>query len=128
MRVDPLIEGAPNPAKDPTMGNQAIPTLLVKDHAERLAQLEPSLTLTSVKWTSLFAYPLSGGFKSWALLTPRFARTLLRLEDRIETLLGPLCGFRLMAVFEKRTITHRQSNKAATPGHAAHSTQRINVR
>ena len=34
---------------------------------------------------------------------PKAARTLLRIEDQLETYLGPLCGFRLMAVLEKKS-------------------------
>lgn len=103
-RVDPLTEGVPDPKKDPYVGNQAIPTLLTGPYAARLKQLEPLLELAVLRQLSLFAYPLCGGFKRWSLITAGAARLLLRLEDRIETLLGPLCGFRLMAVFEKRRL------------------------
>jgi len=103
MGVDPLIDGTPDPSKDPYVGNQAIPTLLAKHHAQRLTQLEPSLVLAFARWLSLFAYPMSGGFKRWSLLTAGMARGLLRIEDRLETVLGPACGFRLMVVFEKRS-------------------------
>lgn len=105
--VDPLAEGVPDPRKDPYVGNQAIPTLLIGRHAARLKQLEPSLELTALRWLSLFAYPLCGGFKRWSLISAGTARQLLRLEDRVEALLGPICGFRLMAVFEKR-VSERQ--------------------
>ena len=100
--VNPLAEGLPDPQKDPYVGNQAIPTLLTGPYVARLREMEPSLELTLLQRLSLFAYPLSGGFKQWSLITAGAARKLLRLEDRIEALLGPLCGFRLMAVFEKR--------------------------
>lgn len=100
--VDPLAEGQPNAQKDPYVGNQAIPTLLLDQHARRLQEVEPLLELKSARRLSLFAYPLSGGFEPWSLITSRAARALLRLEDRIERLLGPVCGFRLMAVFERR--------------------------
>lgn len=100
--VNPLLEGRPDPDKDPYVGNQAIPTLITGRFAARLTQLEPALELTLISWLSLFAYPLSGGFKPWALITPGIARSLLRLEDRIEALLGPVFGFRLMGVLEKR--------------------------
>ena len=100
-RVDPLADGVPDPAKDPYAGNQAIPTLLTGEYAGRLSELVPSLEVKTTKWLSLFAYPLSGGFKRWSLISASAARHLLRLEDRIETVLGPLCGFRLMAVLER---------------------------
>jgi SAM-dependent methyltransferase len=99
--VDPLADGLPDPTKDPYAGNQAVPTLLTREYAERLRQLVPSLDVKTIKWLSLFAYPLSGGFKRWSLISVGAARRLLRLEDRIETVLGPLCGFRLMAVLER---------------------------
>ena len=99
--VDPLTEGSPDPQKDPYVGNQAIPTLLTGRYAGRLKQLVPSLELTTASWLSMVAYPLSGGFRRWSLITAGAARQILRLEDRVETLFGPICGFRLMAVFEK---------------------------
>lgn len=103
MTADPLREGLPNVHKDPYVGNQAIPTLLIDRHVARLRTMESSLELKSVRRLSLFAYPLSGGFKPWSLLTAGAARGLLRFEDRVEEFLGPICGFRLMAVFERRS-------------------------
>ena len=102
MTADPLGEGLPNVHKDPYVGNQAIPTLLIDRHAARFKTLESTLELQSVKHLSLLAYPLSGGFKSWSLLSASAARALLRFEDRVEEFLGPIFGFRLMAVFERR--------------------------
>ncbi|MEP6607078.1 MAG: class I SAM-dependent methyltransferase [Burkholderiaceae bacterium] len=102
MQVDPLAEGVPDPTRDPYVGNQAIPTLLTGRYRKRLRELEPSLTMISLRRLSLFAYPLSGGFKQWSLITAAGARILLRLEDRMEGFLGPVLGFRLMAVLEKR--------------------------
>ena len=99
--VNPLADGLPDPAKDPYVGNQAVPTLLTREYGERLRQLVPSLDVKTTKWLSLFAYPLSGGFKRWSLISVGAARQLLRVEDRIERVLGPLCGFRLMAVLER---------------------------
>src|SRR5688572_27890164 len=88
MTVDPLGEGLPDVHKDPYVGNQAIPTLLIDRHAARLKTLEAALELRSVRHLSLFAYPLSGGFKQWSLLTVGAARALLRFEDRMEEFLG----------------------------------------
>jgi len=104
--VDPLTDGMPNPNKDPYVGNQAVPTLLTTRHASRLKRMEPSLDIVSVRWISLFAYPLSGGFKPWSLISSGTARALLHVEDRMEALLGRVCGFRLIAVFEKRVENH----------------------
>lgn len=99
--ADPLADGQPSSDKDPYVGNQAIPTLLINRNIERLEKLEPSLKLKTAHHLSLFAYPLSGGFKRWSLITSGAARALLHVEDRIERYLGPICGFRLIAVFER---------------------------
>ena len=82
MRVDPLLEGAPDSDRDPYDSNQAIPTLLVGRERERLAKLVPELKQKQVTWFSFVAYPLSGGFKSWALLTDRVAQ--LRSRGRTD--------------------------------------------
>lgn len=102
MSVNPLIDGALDPDKDPYVGNQAIPTLLATRFRERMTRMQPDLPLINAHWLSLFAYPLSGGFKRWSLLTPRAARGLLALERHLEPWLGPLCAFRLMLMFERR--------------------------
>lgn len=102
MTADPLSDGAIDPAKDPYDSNQALPTLLMTRHAARRARAVPELLPVQIQWLSLFAYPLSGGFKSWSLVTPALARGLLVAEDRLEVLLGPLMGFRLLAVLERR--------------------------
>jgi SAM-dependent methyltransferase len=99
MLVDPLADGVLDPNKDPYVGNQAIPTLLATKYREQLSRVQPDLPLLDVRWLSLFAYPLSGGFKKWSLLTPGAARGLLGAERHMERWLGPLCAFRLMLVF-----------------------------
>jgi hypothetical protein len=50
---------------------------------------------------SLFAYPLSGGFKPWSLLPAAAAGPLLTLEHMLEPALAPLMAFRLLAVMER---------------------------
>ena len=55
----------------------------------------------SVK-VSRLAYPLSGGFKDWSLLSAGSARWLLRIERALEPMFGRLFGFRMMIVIEKR--------------------------
>ena len=62
LSADPLVEGPISAGKDPWDSNQAIPTLLVARHRERLAALLPQLRLQRVNWFSFVAYPLSGGF------------------------------------------------------------------
>jgi hypothetical protein len=53
-------------------------------------------------WFSFAAYPLSGGFKPWALLSDRMGARLLSLEKKLEPGLGRLFGFRMLIVFEKK--------------------------
>lgn len=101
MSADPLVDGDPDPERDPYDSNQAIPTLLVTRHLNRVQDRFPTLTLKRVEWFSFAAYPLSGGFKPWSLVGERFARGLLAAEKRLEGLFGRLFGFRVAIVFEK---------------------------
>lgn len=101
LTVDPLVDGVPDATKDPYLGNQGIPTLIVGRYLSRLNALVPQISLRESHWLSFAAYPLSGGFKRWSLLPAALARPLLAIEDRLERRLGPRCGFRLLAVFEK---------------------------
>ncbi len=102
MSVDPLMEGVPNPEREPYQSNQAIPTLIATRGRERFHTLVPELRIAGVQWFSFAAYPLSGGFKRWSLIPNRLAKSLLSLEHRFEKPLGPAFGFRLMIIFEKR--------------------------
>jgi hypothetical protein len=61
--ADPLLEGKASLDKDPYSANQAFPTLLVTRYAQRLTLLFPDLRMCHVRWLSLFAYPLTRGFK-----------------------------------------------------------------
>jgi SAM-dependent methyltransferase len=96
-----LIDGRPDPSRDPYDSNQAIPTMLVTRDSERFGRLFPTLRIARVDWFSFAAYPLSGGFRSWCLIGQRVARLLLRLERVIEPTLGRLAAFRMMIVIEK---------------------------
>lgn len=106
MSVDPLgMENAePDPGKDPFDSNQAIPTLLFKRQEHRISFAEnfPEFTLVDRQWLSLFAYPMTGGFKPWSLLTAGMADTLVRTEDYLMPFIGPIMAFRLMVVLEKK--------------------------
>lgn len=101
MSADPLLEGAPETGRDPYDSNQAIPTLLVGRERRRLERLVPSLKIQRVNWFSFVVYPMSGGFKPWALLSERIGRFLLSIEKRIEPLFGSTFGFRMLIVLEK---------------------------
>ena len=70
MSVDPLADQPPEVAEDPFLSNQAIPTLLFRRRRRRLqfAARHPEFRVSDVQTFSLFAYPLSGGFKRWSLL------------------------------------------------------------
>ena len=101
MRFDPLADGPVDPKHDPWDSNQAIATLLCQRDRERLAQSFPGLRLLRADWLSLFAYPLSGGFRPWCLLPRASVKTLLRIERRLAPVLGRFTAFRLFIVIEK---------------------------
>jgi hypothetical protein len=100
-RVDVLVEGSPRPNRDPYDSNQAIPTILATRDRERFHRLLPQLHIARVEWFSFAAYPLSGGFQPWSLVTPASARRLLAFERKFEPALGRFMGFRMMLVVEK---------------------------
>lgn len=100
MGEDPLREGPRDPNRKPFDANQAIPTLLFGRYRDRMAALVPGLKLVRLERMSLFAYPLSGGFRPWRLIPQSMVGPLLGFERRIAPLLGPLMAFRLFAVLE----------------------------
>lgn len=101
MDEDPLADGPPPPDRDPYDSNQAIPTLLFGRHRARLERAFPALRVARVERLSMFGYPLSGGFRPWSLLPQGAVKPLLRLEDALAPVLGPLMAFRLLAVMER---------------------------
>jgi hypothetical protein len=101
MGVDPLVDGIPDPSRDAFAANQGVPTLLTGRDRPRFEAVFPLLKVKQRRWLSLFAYPLSGGFKSWSLIPHALVRPMLRLEDCLLPLLGPFMGFRLLIVIEK---------------------------
>ncbi|NMM43153.1 class I SAM-dependent methyltransferase [Rhodospirillaceae bacterium KN72] len=104
MIADPLADQHYGADKDPFDSNQGIPTLLFRRQEHRIALSEavPALRTVDRQWLSLFAYPLTGGFKSWSLIPAGLADFLVRLEDRLLPALGLLMAFRLFVVMEKR--------------------------
>ena len=102
MNADPLVEGAPDRNRDPYDSNQAIPTLLVTRYQNEFHAKFADLRISRVHWFAFLAYPFSGGFKSWSLITAPMARAMLLLERRLERLCGHLFGFRVLIVIEKR--------------------------
>lgn len=101
LSADPFLEGKASVTRDPYAANQAIPTLLVTRYAQRLTLLFPDLRMQHVRWLSLFAYPLTGGFKPWSLIPPALVHPILRFEDAIAGTLGRLLGFRVLITIEK---------------------------
>ena len=87
--------------KDPYDSNQAIPTILFKRDPQLFLKAVEGFKIYSSDWLSLFAYPLSGGFKSWSLLPCKWVHTVLKIEDKLLPFLGSLMAFRLMVVLEK---------------------------
>src|ERR1043166_5724629 len=99
--AEALADGTPDPRRDPYDSNQAIPTLLVTRERERFHARFPELRSARVVWFGLAAYPLSGGFKRWSLLTAGMARPLMRFERAVEPLIGRFAAFRVMNVIEQ---------------------------
>ncbi len=102
--ADPLADGTPDPDRDPYDSNQAIPTILVTRDRARFHARFPELRIARVVWFALAAYPLSGGFQPWSLVSDGAARRLLRWERAIEPLLGRFAAFRVMIVIEKAAL------------------------
>ena len=103
MSVDPMADQTAIVADDPFASNQGLPTLLfARDrHRKRFAAALPELSITQRRWLSLWAYPLSGGFKRWSLIPTVSVAPLLAVEKIMLPILGPLMGFRLAVVLER---------------------------
>jgi SAM-dependent methyltransferase len=100
--ADPLADGSPDAGKHPMDSNQAIPTLLAGRDRRRLETRFPGLHVLHAETLSLFAYPLSGGFRRWCLVPSALVGPLLRVESRLEPRLGRYGGFRLLLVLQRR--------------------------
>ena len=103
MDADPFADVAINPDRDPFDANQAIPTLLFATSAARgrVEEVIPSLRVRSVKWLSLFAYPMSGGFQSWSLMPAALVGPLLAFEEKVPEAVRRQIAFRMMVVLER---------------------------
>jgi len=99
--VDPLTLADEATRHDPYDGNQAIPTLLFTKNGERLRKAFPHLTLRHRSFLSLFAYPMSGGFRRWSLVPSSMAAPLLKLEEHMLPVAGKWMAFRLFVVMER---------------------------
>ena len=103
MSVDPTADQPPHVAEDPFASNQGLPTLLFSRarHRDRFLSRVPELTVRERRWLSLWAYPLSGGFKAWSLIPASLVPSILAVEKCVLPMLGPLMGFRLAVVLER---------------------------
>lgn len=101
MSVNPLEDAALSPDRKPFDANQGIPTLLYTRYRNALAKAFPELKMVDVNYFSLWAYPLSGGFKPWSLVPSSCVDALLGLEQKIETFVGKFLAFRVVAVMEQ---------------------------
>jgi len=102
MRQDPFISPETNPNRSPYDANQAVPTLLFRRHRARFERFFPDFRLRTVRYLSLFAYPLSGGYRRWNLVPVFLVRPILLIEDALLGLLGPAMAFRLVVHLERR--------------------------
>jgi SAM-dependent methyltransferase len=103
MGADPFAPVVTNPDRDPFDANQAIPSLLfaTQNARSRLEATIPLLRVKSVRWLSLFAYPLSGGFQTWSLMPAVLVRPMLALEEKIPEMVRRQVAFRMMVVIER---------------------------
>jgi SAM-dependent methyltransferase len=102
MSVDPFASTQAKRPRDPFDANQAIPALLFDaGNRRRLNELVPELTVRYVDWLSLFAFPLSGGFKPWCLISSQFAAALVKFEDMLPMTTRRFFGFRIFATLQK---------------------------
>jgi SAM-dependent methyltransferase len=113
MGEDPLREGRPSAGRDPFDANQAFPTLLATRHRQRFAALFPRLEFIRVDWLSLFAYPLSGGFRPWSAIPAGMVADVLRLESVLAPWLGRIMGFRLLLVIEVKSSPSSPASRHA---------------
>lgn len=102
MRADPFQTGDPDPARDPFDANQAIPTLMFRRRRDRFLERLPMFSILDTQLSSLFAYPLTGGFRPWTAIPAALVPALLSLESVLLPLLGPLMAFRMVITIERR--------------------------
>ena len=102
MNADPLSEGKIKSNRNPYDSNQAIPTLLFGKYKSEFEKIFLSFKFVEKKFFSLLAYPLSGGFKKWSLISKNMVPLILKLEDKLIPLLGKFMGFRLFIIIEKK--------------------------
>jgi hypothetical protein len=101
LNADPWLDAPPSKTRDPYAANQAIPSLLFERGRARFEQRFPVLAVKELKRLSLFAYPLTGGFRRFGVIPAALVAPLLKLEDALLPLLGRLMAFRLLVALER---------------------------
>jgi SAM-dependent methyltransferase len=99
--ADPFVVGKRDPERRPFDSNQAIPTLVAGRHRDRFHRRHATLRVATARRLSLLAYPLSGGFRPWALVPVRWVPFILRLERILAPFIGRLMAFRLLLVIDR---------------------------
>jgi SAM-dependent methyltransferase len=101
LEQNPLLEKQSDPARMPFDANQAIPTLLFKRYRTIFCHQFPELKITTLKYLDCVVYPLSGGFRPWCLIPVPLTHFLLKTEQKLIRILGPVMAFRMYCVIEK---------------------------
>ena len=102
MGVDPLVEGDLSPDRDPFDANQAFPTNIFIGNRSNFEGKFPDLRIASIQLLSIFAYPLSGGFRPWSLLPATLVSAVLKIENFLLPLLGRIMAFRIIVCIERK--------------------------
>ena len=102
MHADAFTTGVPNPERDPFDANQAIPTLMLRKQRDRFAERFPELVIHAVRLNSLFAYPLTGGFRPWTAIPGALVPAMLGIEAALLPMLGAAMAFRMHGVIERK--------------------------
>ncbi len=96
-----LIDKPSDPNKEPFDANQAIPELIFGKFYQQFRHCFPKLILQKKKYCSLWAYPLSGGFRKWCLIPHNLVKFLLKIEYILENILAKHIGFRILIAIER---------------------------
>lgn len=99
---DPFREFPIDATRNPYQSNQAIPSLIFVKYLKKFEEKFPELNMISTKYLSLFAYPLSGGFKPWSLIPHAIVPSTLFFERLLLSVFGSIMAFRLFVTLEKR--------------------------
>lgn len=102
MSQNPFISPEADPNRSPYDANQAVPTLYFRSYHAQFERHFPDFQLRNVCYLSLFAYPLSGGYRRWSLLPAFLVRPILLVEDALLGFLGPGMAFRLLVQLDRR--------------------------